>query len=117
MRYLQIQVFPSKIANPKIKTIGIVIMEKQKYEYKMLVDKDLMAFRSAVDGIVRIDSLSTSAENLKLIQLAVCTMLGASIDDIKKEISTIDLIIGAQVAVVCILRIKYILEINKDNPN
>ena len=88
------------LAYPKFKTIGIVIMDKQNYEYKSRVDKDLMAFNSAVDGTVRIDSLSTSAENLKLIQEAVCTELGASLDDIRKEISTIDLIIGAQVAVI-----------------
>ena len=68
MQYLLIQLFPTELlAYPKLKTIGIVIMEKEKYEYKSRVDKDLMAFHSSVDGTVRIDSLSTSAENLKVI--------------------------------------------------
>ena len=71
-------------------------MEKSLYEYRINFDKDLQAFHSAVDGVVRLDSLSPSAENLNHIQEAVCFNLGASIEDIRKDISTIDLIIGAQ---------------------
>ena len=74
-------------------------MEKRTYDSKIQYDADLIAFKSSVDGVVRIDSLSPSAENLKMIQEAVCFELGASIDDIKKDIATIDLIIGTQATV------------------
>ena len=69
-------------------------MDKVKFEHKNKTDHFLREFHASVDDVVRIGSLVANKDNLKKIKEAVCQNLGASIKDIKKDISTIELIIG-----------------------